>query len=170
MNTLIIGNFISLIGCTLMVAGGFIKEKQRILTVQCFQFAFQGIANFILGAYAGFISGAVSILRNLVVSKTAFSSSLKFLFIAIQVVISIAASGLNLVELLPIVAAIIITWYIDSKDETVFKSAVIASCSCWLIYDALYLNIVGLTFDVFTIASNIAGIIMIKKASTQVLA
>ena len=31
MNTLIIGNFISLIGCTLMVAGGFIKEKQRMI-------------------------------------------------------------------------------------------------------------------------------------------
>jgi hypothetical protein len=131
MNTLIIGNFISLIGCTLMVAGGFIKEKQRILTVQCFQFAFQGIANFILGAYAGFISGAVSIVRNLVVSKIGFSSSLKFLFIVIQVVISMAASGLKLVELLPIVAAIIITWYIDSKDETVCVGRVFRHDGRW---------------------------------------
>ena len=170
MNTLIIGNIISLIGCTLMVAGGFIKEKQRILTVQCFQFGFQRIANLILGAYAGFISGAVSIVRNLVVSKRELNATLKFLFVAIQVVISIGTSGFVPTEMLPIIAAVMMTLFIDTKDEAVFKLAVIASCSCWLIYDALYLNIVGLTFDVFTIASNIAGIIMIKKASTQVLA
>ncbi len=170
MNVLIIGNIISLIGCTLMVAGGFIKEKKRILTVQCFQFGFQGIANLILGAYAGFISGTVSIVRNLVVSKRELNASLKFLFVAIQVVISIGTSGFVLTEMLPIIAAIIMTWFIDTKDEALFKLTVIASCSCWLIYDALYLNIVGMAFDVFTIASNIAGIIMIKKASTQVLA
>ena len=170
MSTLIIGNFISLIGCTLMVAGGFIQEKKKILTVQCFQFAFQGIANLILGAFAGFVSGTVSIVRNLVASKRELNSSLKFLFIAIQIVISIGASGFVLTEMLPIVAAIIMTWFIDTKKESIFKLSVIASCTCWLIYDALYLNIVGLTFDVFTIASNIAGIIMIKKASTQVLA
>lgn len=170
MNVLIIGNIISLIGCTLMVAGGFIKEKQRILTVQCFQFGFQGIANLILGAYAGFISGAVSIVRNLVVSKRELNATLKFLFVAIQVVISIGTSGFVPTEMLPIIAAVMMTLFIDTKDEAIFKLAVIASCSCWLIYDALYLNIVGLTFDVFTIVSNIAGIIMIKKASTQVLA
>ena len=142
MNVLIIGNIISLIGCTLMVAGGFIKEKQRILTVQCFQFGFQGIANLILGAYAGFISGTVSIVRNLVASKRELNTSLKFLFIAIQVVISIGASGFVLTEMLPIVAAIIMILIGKRDVKQIILVSVLVPLAMWLVfYKLLTVNI-----------------------------
>ena len=167
MSTLIIGNFISLIGCILMVAGGFIQKKNRILIVQCFQFAFQAIANLILGAFSGFVSGIIAIVRNLVASKRELNTPTKFLFVVIQIIISVSGSGLVLVEMLPIVASIIMTVFIDTKNESIFKLSVIASCTCWLIYDALYLNFIGIIFDVFTIASNMIGILMLKKAKVQ---
>ena len=65
MNLVIIGNIIAFLGCGLMVLVGFIKEKRRILSVQCIQFTLQGASNLILGGYSGFIANVVSILRNL---------------------------------------------------------------------------------------------------------
>ena len=53
MNTLIIGNLISLIGCTLMIAVGFIKEKKKILYVQTVQVGFFLLANIVLGGITG---------------------------------------------------------------------------------------------------------------------
>lgn len=163
MNTLILGNFISLVGCTLMVAVGFIKEKKKILFVQCFQFAFQGIANLILGAYAGFISGMVSIARNLVFSKFKSTAALKLIFIAAQIAFSINPSSFSLIECLPIIATVGFTWYIDTESEITLKKVIIATCSCWLIYDLLYLNLVAMAFDAFSMISNFIGIMMIKK-------
>lgn len=163
MNTLILGNFIALVGCILMVAVGFIQEKKKILMVQCFQFGIQGIANLILGAYAGFISGMVSIVRNLVFSKFKSTTALKLIFIAAQVAFTINSSSFRLIECLPVIATVGFTWYIDTESEITLKKVIIATCSCWLIYDFLYLNLVAMAFDAFSMMSNFIGIIMIKK-------
>ncbi len=163
MNTLILGNFIALVGCTLMVAVGFIQEKKKILIVQCFQFGIQGIANLILGAYAGFVSGMVSIVRNLVFSKFKSTTALKLVFIAVQIAFTINPSSFSLVECLPVIATVGFTWYIDTESEITLKKVIIATCSCWLIYDFLYLNLVAMAFDAFSMISNYVGIMMIKK-------
>ena len=44
MNTVILGNLISLAGCLLMVLIGFLRKKSHILTAQCFQFGLLGLA------------------------------------------------------------------------------------------------------------------------------
>ena len=46
---ILIGNIIAFAGCGIMVLVGLIKQKKRILAVQCVQFVLQGAANFILG-------------------------------------------------------------------------------------------------------------------------
>lgn len=168
MDTLILGNFIALIGCTLMVAVGFIKEKKNILLVQCFQFAFQGTANLILGAYAGFISGMISIIRNLIFSKKDSTTLLKIFFIVIQTALSVNPTTFSLPEILPVIASATLTWFIDAKDEVFFKKVIIVSCSFWLIYDFIYLNFVGVAFDLFSMSSNLIGIIMIHKSKQTV--
>ena len=163
MNTLIIGNFIAFIGCILMVAVGFIKEKKKILIVQCFQFGIQGIANLILGAYAGFISGMISIVRNLVFSKINSTLSLKLLFIAAQLILTMNPNSFNLIECLPVIATVGLTWFIDTESNITFKKVIIFTCTCWLIYDFSYSNYVAMSFDFFTIISNFMGIKMIQK-------
>ena len=89
MNTFLLGNFISLLGCFLMVVIGFLRKKSHILTAQCFQFGLLGLANLILGAASGFISGVVGITRNLVFSKVKSTLWLKIFFIALQVLLSL---------------------------------------------------------------------------------
>ena len=87
----LLGNVLSLIGCSLMVCIGFIRRKERVLACQCVQFGFLAAGNLILGAYSGAISGIVSILRNLVFTRRGGGTLLKLGFIAVQVMLTLAS-------------------------------------------------------------------------------
>lgn len=163
MNTVLLGNFISLMGCLLMVVIGFLRKKSHILTAQCFQFGLLGLANLILGATSGFISGVVGITRNLVFSRVKSTLFLKILFIAIQVALSLPFVGNGLVDFLPIFAAVLFTWCIDTRSEVVLKVCIIAAQVFWMIFDLYYRNFTAMAFDIFTILSNLYGIFLVKK-------
>lgn len=163
MNTVILGNFISLLGCLLMVAIGFLRKKSHILTAQCFQFGLLGLANLILGATSGFISGVVGITRNLVFSKVKSTLFLKVLFIVVQIVLSLPFVGNGLVDWLPIFAAVLFTWCIDTRSEITLKVCIIAAQVFWMIFDLYYRNFTAMAFDIFTILSNLYGIFLVKK-------
>ena len=62
MNIVILGNIISFIGCTIMVAVGLIKSQKAVLAIQCVQFTIQASANLILGAVSGAICGLAGLL------------------------------------------------------------------------------------------------------------
>lgn len=158
----LIGNLFSLIGCTLMVLSGLIKEKKNILTVQCVQFTFMGLANMTLGAFSGLIANIVSLTRNVVFTHRDTSLSLKILFIVLQVILSIK-QNMAWVDWLPVIACVTFTWIIDTPSEITLKKVTLFCLICWVIYDFSYLNYVGFSFDLFSIISNIIGILMIKK-------
>lgn len=163
MNTLLLGNFISLMGCLLMVAIGFLRKKSHILTAQCFQFGLLGLANLILGATSGFVSGVVGITRNLVFSKVKSTRFLKILFIAVQVVLSLPFVGNGLVDWLPIFAAVLFTWCIDTRSEVVLKFCIILAQFFWMLFDLYYRNYTAMAFDIFTMLSNLIGIFMVHR-------
>ena len=160
---IVLGNAVSLIGCTLMVLIGFLRKKEQILAVQCFQFGFLSAGNLILGGITGFISGVVSIVRNLVFARTGGSKKLKILFVVIQSVLTFLTGWPGLLGCLPLISGIILTWFIDAKSDTQFKVALIAAQVTWVIYDWNYRNYVAFVFDIFTILSNLAGILMIRR-------
>lgn len=167
MSTLILGNVLSLMGCTLMVGVGFIKKKSRILFVQIFQFVLQALANLILGAVNGFVCGIVSIARNLVFSKVKASVPLKLLFIIVQFALSVNALKNGAIEFLPIISGAIFTWFLDSNNEITLKKAIICSQVLWLVYDFSFQIYVGACFDFLTICSNAIGIYMLKKDAAK---
>lgn len=171
MNLLLIGNIISFIGCALMVYVGLIKEKRRILAVQCVQFAIQGVANFILGGMNGVVANVVSILRNLAFSRFRNTVWLKLLFIALQLLLSWGRLGGGFIEWLPLLASVLFTWFLDLKNEVHLKIVIIISQIMWLIYDFFYMNYVSVAFDCFTMVSTVTGIFMIlsdrKKARSE---
>ena len=105
MNTLLIGNLISGIGCLIMVGIGLLRKKSHILIAQCVQCGFMGFGNLILGGTSGFIANIVTILRNLVFVKCKSTTALKIFFIALQVVLSLGSLEDGLICWLPIFAA-----------------------------------------------------------------
>lgn len=163
MNLVIIGNLISLVGCLLMVAIGFIRKKEHILAVQCLQFGIMGVGNLVLGAVSGTISNAVSIVRNLVFARWSSSLPLKVVFIILQVLLSLSALQSSPLEWLPLLAAAIFTWFLDTKSEVILKSVIIGTLLLWLVYDFCHLNYVAMTFDALSIVSNFISILMLRK-------
>ncbi len=160
----ILGNIISILGCTVMVLVGLIREKKRILEVQCLQFTLMGISHGLLGGWGGVASCATSIARNLVVFKTGgFTKKLKFVFIAIMGVLSVATITLNPISWIPFIATAVFTWYIDSEDVIKFKWVMIITVLMWLVYDLSHLNFVSTAFDAFTAISTYVSIVQIKK-------
>ena len=160
---LLLGNIAALVGCAIMVAIGLIKKKEHILTVQCFQCAFMGLGNLLLGASAGFISNVVSIVRNLVFTRVKSTVGLKLVFIVIQAGLTLFASGTALIEWLPVIAVVAFTWCMDLKSDLAFKIMNIGTLVLWMVYDFYYKNYVGSTFDLLTIISSILGIFRILK-------
>ena len=157
------GNVMSLIGCVLMVAIGFVRRKDRVLMLQCFQFGFLAMGNLMLGAVSGFISGVVSILRNLIFPRVRNSAWLKLLFIGVQIVLTLAAGWAGPISLLPLAAGILFTWFIDTQSDVQLKAVIIAAQVLWAFYDWHYRNYVSFIFDILTILSNIMGIVMLKR-------
>jgi len=160
---LLLGNLVSMVGCVLMVAIGFVRKKERVITLQCFQFAFLAAGNLILGAFSGFISGVVSILRNLIFPRVKGGTWLKLVFIAVQIALTFAAGWAGPISWLPLLAGVLITWCIDTKSDALLTWAIILAQGMWGCYDFYYRNFVAFTFDVLTILSNLMGIYALKK-------
>ncbi len=162
MNTIIIGNAISFAGAVLMVAIGLIKTRKSILLTQCTMFGLMGSANIILGGMTGAVSSLVSIIRNLFCLKGPLTVRFKLFIIMIQILLSVRVNTLGWIGWLPIISACFYTWMIDVKDEIMLKTVLIIAQSMWLIYDLAIHNYVAFTFDIFTMLSNMYGIVSLK--------
>lgn len=164
MKTIILGNMISLLGASLMVAIGFIKSKDKVLKAQCIQFGIMGVGNLVLGGVTGFIANIVSIIRNIVCLKTEFIVPLKIVFILAQVVISVKVNTMGVIGWFPVIAACVFTWFLDTKSDTQLKLVIILTEVLWVIYDITLYNYASLIFDLLTIASNTVGIFALRKS------
>ena len=163
MNLLLIGNAISMIGCLIMVLIGFLKKKNHILIAQCVQCLFMGVGNLTLGGVSGFICNVVTILRNLVFVKFKNTTFLKVFFILLQLVLSISTLSAGFISWLPLIAAALFTWCMDTKSAAKLKICILCTQVMWLTYDLSYLNYVASAFDVMTMISNIIGLYMVTR-------
>lgn len=163
MNLLLLGNGVSMVGCIIMVAIGFLKKKSHILAAQSVQCLFMGVGNLVLGGVGGFIANIVSVIRNLVFAKWQPNWMLKVGFIALQVLLSLGSLSGDWIAWLPIVAAALFTWFLDTKSEAFLKIIIIVTMVMWLTYDIYYRNYVASFFDVLTILSNTMGFFMVRK-------
>ena len=163
MNTLLIGNAVSMIGCLIMVLIGFLKRNNHILMAQCAQCLFMGAGNLILGGVSGFISNVVTIFRNLVFLKLKNTVFLKVFFILLQLVLSWSSLTAGFISWLPLIAAALFTWCMDTKSPAKLKICILCTQVMWLTYDLYFRNYVASAFDVMTMVSNVIGLYMVCK-------
>lgn len=163
MSILLLGNIICFIGALFMVAIGFIKERNKILLAQNLQFAIMGVGNLIIGGVPGFISNMVGIVRNFFCLKHELPLWLGCVFVAVQALLTFSANSLGFLGWMPVIAALLFTLSINSKNGVILKGAIILGEICWLFYDAFLHNYSSVMFDLFTIASNAYGIFMLLR-------
>ena len=165
MNTLLIGNAISMIGCLVMVGIGFLKKKNHILIAQSVQCLFMGAGNLILGGISGFICNIVTIIRNLAFMKFRNTAGMKIFFILLQFVLSISTLSVGWISWLPILSAALFTWFMDTRSEAKLKVVILCTQVMWLTYDLYFRNYVASAFDVMTMLSNSYCLFTILKSS-----
>lgn len=161
----ILGNAVSLLACTVMVLIGFIKNKKRYIIMQNLQFLLNGTSHLLLGGIGGAIASGVSIIRNLIFSKWDCTPVIKIILIVIQTALSLPTVTANPITWLPVIAAGMFTWYIDTKNVMWFKWVIIITLIMWGVYDIYHQNYVSIWFRIFTIISN--GISMWKIHKEQ---
>jgi len=162
MSIVLIANIISFVGSVLMVSMGLIKRKKNVLIVQCFQCGLMGIGNLMLGGMSGFFVDMLTIARNCISFKREFTTPFKLGFIGILVVLNIFTNKLGIIGWLPVIAASLFTWFLDTKKDVVIKVNCIAGQIMWAIYDIIILNYSAFVFDLFTLVSNGIGIIRLQ--------
>lgn len=164
---LILGNAFALAGCLVMVAIGLVREKKKILLAQSAQFALMAVGNMLLGGLTGFIANLVSIVRNLLFAqKRGDMRFWKIGFILLQLALSLRVMGESWrewVSWLPVVAAAVFTWFLDTKSEVCLKIVILVTQLMWLVYDIHIQNYVTVAFDIFTFISTSVGLGMILK-------
>ena len=163
---MILGNALSLVGCIMMVAIGFVKKKEKILHYQCVQFGFMAAGNLVLGGMSGTIANVVGIFRNLAFAKNKGGWGLKARFILIQLVISFVCWIPDVFELLPIVATVIFVLFLDTKSDVLFKAINILAMAMWVVYDFSNRNYVAFIFDILTIVSSAMAMVSLLKGRT----
>lgn len=164
MNMLLIGNAVSFIGCLIMVGIGLLKKKSHILIAQSVQCLFMGIGNLLLGGVSGFICNIVTIIRNLAFIKFRNTNFLKIFFILLQLLLSLGSLTDGFISWLPIIAAALFTWCMDTKSAAKLKLCILCTQVMWLTYDLHYHNYVASAFDVMTMISNTVGLFMVRKS------
>lgn len=160
---IVLGNIISFIGCAVMIGIGLVKKKEHILTGQCIQFSLQGIANLLLGAWAGFLSCAISVVRIQVFNRAKVTVWLKLGFIALQAVLTVFLGGESFLEWLPVLSMVLYTWYLDTDNTVLFKCVNMFGQMMWVVYDLLHRNYVAFAFDIFAIVSTTIGVILLLR-------
>lgn len=163
MNLLLIGNAVSMVGCLIMVGIGLLKKNSHILIAQSVQCLFMGAGNLILGGVSGFICNIVTIIRNLVFLKFRNTAALKIFFIALQLVLSLNSFTAGFISWLPLIAAALFTWFMDTKSPAKLKIVILCTQIMWLTYDLYYRNYVASAFDVMTFVSNVIGFYMVCR-------
>ena len=157
---IILGNIVSLLGCTVMVLIGFIKNKDRYIVMQTLQFLLSALSHFLLGGLGGTVASLVSAARNIIIAKWKCTTGIKIALIAVQAALSISTVTANPITWIPIIAAGMFTWYIDTKDAMWFKWVIIITLIMWAVYDIYHHNYVSIWFSIFTLITN--GISMVK--------
>ena len=160
---LLLGNLLSLVGCSMMILIGFIKKKERILLAQVAQFSIQSFSNLVLGSVSGFISCVIGVIRIFVFTKFRVTVWLKLAFLAVQAALTFAFGAQTLIQWIPFLSMVLYTWYLDTDNVVTFKLANLAGVIMWAFHDWHYRNFVAFSFDIFTIVSTTIGIWLVIR-------
>ena len=109
MNTLILGNLISLGASVCLAASCCAKNKKNAYRLQAAESAVLCGSYLVFSAWAGLVTQVLSVLRNLLVVRGRFSVRWMVLFTALAVVLGVAVNDRGLIGLLPVAATVQLT-------------------------------------------------------------
>lgn len=157
------GNIVALIACIIMVMSGYLKSKQHTLLWQTIQIGLSVFSCLILGAYAGMITNAVAVPRNILAYKGKLNTSAKLTILGVLIAVVLITNEAGWLGIVPLVSAVPYTLFMDKLKAANFKWLVIVTTFPWVLYDFLNMNYVSALFDVGTVITSIIAVIRIMR-------
>lgn len=165
---LVSGNIVALIASILMVASGCVNSRKKIIYIQTLQILSFTISNLILGGFTGAIVNLISIVRNIFCYKDSLTTNRKILLNLLCIILSLAFNNLGYLGLLPLIATVVYTCFMDVKDAKKLKLLIIFTMVMWLIYDTLIRSYTSAVFDLFNILANTITIYQLSHKKTKI--
>ena len=165
MTNIIIANIIAFIASILMAYTGILKKKSTIIFVQTVQIALFVLSNLMLGGITGAIVNAISCVRNILCYKDKLGKLSKTVIVISTITLSLMFNNLGIIGLLPIIATVLYTLFMDVKDIIKFKYLSSFISLLWGIYDIFIISYSSAFFDFLTIITTIVSIIKIKSSN-----
>ena len=163
MTTLLVGNALCFFASVVMTLIGFIKTKRRFLIAQSSMNAIFIAGNLTLGGISGAIVNLVTLIRNFICLKFDLTKPLKLFFIALQIGLTIYFGCDSVIMWLPIIAACLFTWFMDSENMILLKVIVIVSQLMWAVYDFSIVNYATVPFDFAAAVTNAVSVFSILR-------
>lgn len=165
MQSIIIGNLVSLIAVFFAILNGTRKTKKEMIVCDIGSASFYTIADLILKGYSGVVQNAVGILRNLAALYLPDKKYISWFLVVAAVVLGIYFNNRGLIGLLPVASS---CWYsiciIDKNaSHQKMKVSLILNSTAFLIYSAVLLNLVGVISNLLVVSSTTFAIIKNKK-------
>ncbi len=109
MNTLVLGNLISLGASVCLAASCCARSKRSAYQLQASESAVLCASYLVFNAWAGLVTQLLSVCRNLLVIRDRYSVKWMVLFTGLAVVLGIAVNDRGLIGLLPVAATVQLT-------------------------------------------------------------
>ncbi|MBQ5330914.1 MAG: YgjV family protein [Oscillospiraceae bacterium] len=159
----LIGNGISVIACIILAISGYVKDKNKTLTLQAVQFSLSALVCIVLRAVSGAVINLLSIPRNILAQKDKLTLPAKIVISALTAVFSVAFNTKGWIGLIPIVPTIIYTFLLDKLNEENFKKLVIFLMAFWTVHDFLIQSYVSTVFNVINMITSAIAIYRIRR-------
>lgn len=146
------------------------KNHKKILLFRTLNELFFGIQYFILGAYTGMAMNFVGCVRNVIFSKQVENKKSTRIPIVIFSVFFTAFGILTwqgVKSILVIAAKLLSTIAYGNKNETIIRSVIFVTSSCWLVYNVTAGSAAGVLCEAFTLCSLIVGILKYDVLSRE---
>lgn len=167
MNTLLIGNIIALLASTLMIIASYLKNKRNILLVQTGQMILFVLCNIVLGGITGIIINTASVIRNFLVLNNKLTKTSILIISIIMTILCLIYNNLGLVGLLPLLATLIYTIFINTKSTIKLKSLILITLICWGIYDFTIKSYISVIFNMTGVVASIISIYQLLRNNKE---
>ena len=157
--------FIQAIGIVAMAVGAIglaQKNTRTIVLIQTFSTALFAIHYFLLGAPAGAMLNALSMVRNLIIKQKHKKWANPKIWVPITIcafAVAVFLSGDGLLGILPLAGCIFLTIGLNIDDGKIARRYLFLSSPLWLIYNVINESVGGVIAETINICSILSAVI-----------
>ena len=148
-------------------ASYLVKDKKSILFLCIVTAIFFGVEYFLLGAYTGVAMDVVSIVSNIwfyLNEKNNKKNKIEVLIILLGLMLILSIfTYTNIFSFVSMMASMLFTYSVWQDSTKLYKILAIPTCILWIMYNAYYKSIVGITIQIVLLVFAIIGIVKYQK-------